>query len=108
MTITLQEQHELAIDMNFVNRLRQALLSVAYDVLDETEADYDLYQARESLSKRLIQSPLDNAKRAAYTLATQSTSADHNDISDSALLSFVTANYNRLAGYNPNAPEQPV
>ena len=107
MAITLVEQHALAIDMNFVNRLRQTLLTVALEVLVENGDDYALYQPRERLAVRVLEDPLGQSKRLAYVLATASPSADQATIGDAAMLSFVRGKWTLLSGYNPNAPEPP-
>lgn len=107
MAITLVEQHTLAIDMNFVNRLRQTLLTVALEVLVESGDDYALYQPRERLAVRVLEDPLGQSKRLAYALATASPSADQASINDSAMLTFVRNKWTLLSGYNPNAPETP-
>lgn len=106
MAITFQEQHDLAIDQNFVNRVKQSALTVALEVLVET-GEYDLYQARASLARQLMNDPLGQSKRLAYILATASPSADHATISDASLLAFVRSKWTLLSAYNPNAPETP-
>lgn len=108
MTISLAEQHDLAVDMNFVNRVRQAGCTIALEVMAETEVNYSLYQKRESLARQFIASPEATAKRLAFTLATASPNVDQATINDGALLTFIRNNWNKLSGYNPNAPEQPV
>lgn len=107
MAITFQQQHDLATDMNFVNRVRQAGLTVALEVLAESGGDYELYQARAGLATRLMNDPLNQSKRLAYILATASPSADQSTINDTALLTFVRGKWTLLAAYNPNAPEPP-
>ena len=104
MAITLVEQHRLATDMNFVTRLRQALLKVAMEVLTEGGDNYLLYQAREQLARRVLEDSIGQSKRLAYALATEAPSAEQGDISDSGMLTFVRAKWTLLAGYNPNAP----
>jgi hypothetical protein len=105
---TLQEQHELAIDQNFVHRVRQAALTIALEVLVEANADYVEYQSRNNLAIRMLNSPIDQSKRLAYALATVAPTADNSAIDDAPLLTFVRNNWTLLSGYNPNAPEAPA
>ena len=105
MTILFTQQHDLAIDQNFVNRVRQAGLTLALDVLVETEANAELYAARESLALKFLNSPNETAKRLTFALVTASqlTTTDHTTISDAQLSGFLSSRWNTLAGYNPNS-----
>lgn len=106
MAITFQDQHDLATNQNFVNRVRQSALTVALEVLVES-GEYELYQARVSLAQQLMSDPINQSKRLAYILATASPSADHTTINDNTLLTFVRGKWTLLAAYNPNAPTPP-
>jgi hypothetical protein len=107
MAITLAEQHQLASDGDFLNRVRQAACTIAFEVLDEvqgTMTDEEML-ARNSLARTIINSAPQSAQRFAYTLATQSPTTNPNVITDAAYLTFLRDNWNKLAGYNPNLPE---
>ena len=108
MAITLEQQHTLATDMNFVNRVRQSMLTIALKVLVETEADYALYQSRQSLALRVLNSPINESKRIAYALATVSPAATQEAILDAPLVGFLRSNWTLFSGYNANAPVEPA
>jgi len=108
MAITFTEQHTLATDGEFINRARQAMLTVAFAVLQETPTtvvELAAYPSRQSLARRTLNNPQNVAATAAYALATQSNAADQSAINDTALQNFVANNWNVLAGYNPNYEE---
>lgn len=105
MAITLEQQHAMATDGDFINRIRQAMAAIAVEVLteDPTGQVAGEYQARLSLAQRVINNANDVAKRAAYILVTaeQLNTTDPETFADAAYLGFIRTRWNILAGFNP-------
>ena len=110
MAITLAEQHTLATDADFINRVRQAAATVALEVMSEDPAlltgGNTEYKLRESLARSVINNAPQAAQRAAYILATASGEINPVLINDSQYLTFLRNNWSALAGYNPNYVEE--
>lgn len=105
MAITLAEQHQLATDGDFINRVRQAAATVALEVLSENPASLDggndEYIRRESLARQVLTNAPQAAQRAAYILATASPTVDPEAIADNQYLAFLRNTWSALSGYNP-------
>ena len=105
MAITLEEQHQLATDGDFINRIRQAAATVALEVLSEDPATLgggnDEYEPRANLARQVINNAPAAAQRAAYIVATASPTTDPAAITDEQYLAFMRSKWSVLAGYNP-------
>ena len=113
MAITLAEQHVLATNGEFINRIRQAGATVALEIMSEEPAllpgGNAEYEQRANLARRFLNDAPAAAQRAAYVLATASGESDPILISDTIYLNFVRTNWSALAGYNPlYVPDVPV
>ena len=105
MTITLAEQHQLSTDGDFINRIRQAMATVALSVMSEDPAllagGNDEYLLRQSLAQRVIRNAPNAASLAAYIFATKSPTTYPGGISDPTYISVVDGEWSAIAGYNP-------
>ena len=107
MAITLAQQHQLAANIDFQYRVRQAMADKAIAIMAEDPATLgggnDELQYRLNLARRVLNNPMGVAQTAAYILATADalTTVDPSAISDAAYLNFVASNWSALAGYNP-------
>ena len=105
MAITLEQQHTLSTDGDFINRVRQAAATVALEVMSENPATLDggndEYTERAQLARNVISNAPAAAQRAAYILATASPTTDPEAISDVQYLGFLRDNWSALSGYNP-------
>lgn len=106
MAISLENQHLLATDADFINRIRQAGATVALEIMNEdpsllTGGNAE-YEQRAALARRFINDAQGSAQKAAYILATASTETDPEFITDNQYLTFLRTNWSALAGYNPN------
>jgi hypothetical protein len=106
MAITLEDQHVLANNGDFINRVRQAACTVAFEVMEEVQGGMSQaeMQARHNLARQVINDAQASAQRAAFTLATQSPTVNPLVIPDANYIIFLQDNWTRLSGFNPNLP----
>ncbi len=102
--ISLAEQHTLATDGDFINLVRQAMATVALQVMSEDPTALaggnTEYLLRQALAQRVIRNAPEAATKAAYIFATKSPSVDPAAISDAAYLAVIAAEWSAIAGYN--------
>jgi hypothetical protein len=112
MAITLAEQHALASDGDFINRVRQSMAAKAVDVLQEdpTGLVAGEYNARKRLAQRIVNDANAVAKNAAFILATHNgvNTTDPEAIPDSAYTTVIGNLWNVLAGFNVLDPDEIV
>lgn len=108
MAITLAEQHVLATDGVFINRVRQAMATVAVEVLTESPAGMvsGEYSARKSLAQQVVRNANDVARNAAFILVTHPglTVLDPDAPSDEQYLTVIRNRWNVLSGFNELDP----
>lgn len=100
MSLTLSEQHTLAVDPAFVDRVEQAIIDVAIDVSAEDPQTAG-HEQRAALAYRVLHDSRDNARKFAHGLATHPSA--NNNPPDSGILTFASALWDAYAGVNPNA-----
>lgn len=100
MALTLEQQHVLAVDPEFVNRVEQAVIATAIAVSAEAPATVG-HEQRAALAYRVLHDSREYARRFAHGLATHASATASPP--DSGILSFCAALWNAYAGVNPNA-----
>lgn len=105
---TLREQHTIAVDGEFINVTRQAMLEVAIDKMafDYSSTDRDLALAEIGLSQQMINNPEATIKRKVYVLAALSPLEAWQELADNLIVDFVRDNWLALAGYNGTIPPE--
>lgn len=104
--ITLAEQHILAFDAEFINRVRQAMVEEAIAIMTEDSADAHNgtpeYEAKMRLAITVINDANYSARQAALLVATKSVHTDASDIDDSGYRGFVQYIWLPMSSYNPH------
>ena len=105
MTLSLENQHILATNGDFINRIRQAASTIALEVMQEDPSQLtngnEEYAYRLALARQVINNAPQAAQRAAYILATAAPGTDPAAITDNQYLAFLRNSWTSLAGYNP-------
>ena len=115
------DRYILSQDAEWVNRVTQATAQVAFDLILEDHAaeghSYEEAKRRQELAQRVIQLPEREGVRVAAILASVDLITDVmvetdgnvitlNNIADSALSTFISSNWSKLAGVGSVLPEQ--
>lgn len=99
MALNLIEQHALAVDPEFVNRVEQAVISTAVAVSAEAPATVG-HEKRAALAYRALHDSREYARKFAHGVPTQ---GGGNVLNDNEVKNTVAALWNAFAGVNPNA-----
>ena len=110
------DQHILANDETWLNRVQQAVASAAFDILQQDNSGFafDEARARQQLAQQVIANPERHTARIAVLLATQvpdnlvstdGSAVTENNVSDTQLLSFINDNWSKLAGVGSDLPD---
>ncbi len=100
MALTLEQQHDLAVSSEFVDRVEQAIIDVAIDVSAE-DPDTVGHDQRAALAYRVLHDSRANAKKFSHGLVTHAQATMTPP--DGGILTFCAALWNAYAGVNPNA-----
>ena len=106
MAIILSDQHTLAYDAEFINRIRQAMVTEALVIMTEdSDAAHngtDEYVAKMALASSVIHDANDTARQAALLIATKSSHTDPSEIGDAGYTDFVKEIWLPMSSYNPH------
>lgn len=114
--LTYLDQHILANDEDWQNRIQQASAATAFVLLDEDHAGQDFQEAkaRQILAQEVIRSPERHTSRFAILLSTQvpdtlittdGSTITENDVTDTQLGTFIEDNWSKLAGIGSDLPD---
>lgn len=103
MALSLAEQHTLAADNAFVDRVEQAIIASAIAISQEQPATAS-HERRAALAYQVLHNSRTYAYRFAAGLVTHGSATTSPP--DSGILSFTAALWNAYAGVNPNATVQ--
>lgn len=99
MALNLEEQHALAVDPAFVDRVEQAVIATAIAVSAEAPATVG-HEKRAGLALRVLLESREYARKFAHGVPTQ---GGGNVLSDNEVKNTAAALWNAYAGVNPTA-----
>ena len=100
MALDLTEQHALAVDPAFVDRVEQAVITTAIAVSSEDPATPGNTE-RAALAYRVLHDSREYARKFGHGLVTHAQA--NSTPPDSGILNFTAALWNAYAGLNPNS-----
>lgn len=100
MALSLAEQHSLAADNAFVDRVEQAIIASAIAISAEAPTTAG-HERRAALAYQVLHNSRVHAYRFAAGLVTHASATTNPP--DNGILSFTASLWNAYAGINPNA-----